>query len=275
MKKSADKGNVDAIYFYADMLFYGEGASVDYEESLCYYKKAADKGKVQSMLRYAYLCFEGIGTPVNYKESLIYYRMLAEKGYREGMYGYGLILYEGLGVEADELTASKLFKKAADDGYVESMFKYGQIMRNVRPKEALYYLKKATEKGHLKATYYYALTLTSYEVDLDENEISRLYKTAADGGVVAAMIIYARYLCSRKQNSSDIEEAIHYYKMAFEKDEPVAFYFLGKMYQEGDGVNVDINEAIKLYKMAMEKGDMNSQLAYALMLKNGVGVQAD
>ena len=51
------------------------------------------------------------------------------------------------------------------------------------------------------------------------------------------------------------EEAMKYYKMAFEKGNVYTMNNLGYMYQNGNYVEQNDGKAIKYYKMAVKKGD--------------------
>ena len=54
-----------------------------------------------------------------------------------------------------------------------------------------------------------------------------------------------------------------------------AQYFLGMMYENGNGVLKDAIEAVKWYRLAAEQGDVNAQLFLGIMYKNGDGVIQD
>lgn len=52
LKKSADSGNIDAMFNYAERLFRGKDILIDIEEAEKYYKMAADNGKSEAQIRY-------------------------------------------------------------------------------------------------------------------------------------------------------------------------------------------------------------------------------
>lgn len=79
VKKEADKGNVDAIIQYAQMLQTGYGAIMNKSEALKYFKKAVDLGDHNSMYIYAYCLRHGEGIETNIEEAVKYYKMAADK----------------------------------------------------------------------------------------------------------------------------------------------------------------------------------------------------
>ncbi len=54
-----------------------------------------------------------------------------------------------------------------------------------------------------------------------------------------------------------------------------AQYFLGSMYENGQGVTQDYREAVKWYRQSAMQGDVNGQLALGAMYRNGIGVTKD
>ncbi|MBK6658031.1 MAG: sel1 repeat family protein [Proteobacteria bacterium] len=54
-----------------------------------------------------------------------------------------------------------------------------------------------------------------------------------------------------------------------------AQYFLGRMYERGEGVEKDAKAAAKWYRKAAEKGVNDAQFRLASMYENGVGVPRD
>ena len=51
----------------------------------------------------------------------------------------------------------------------------------------------------------------------------------------------------------DYKEAVRYYRMAAEQGDADSQYFLGRIYQEGQGVDQDYEEALRWFRMAAEQ----------------------
>ena len=54
-----------------------------------------------------------------------------------------------------------------------------------------------------------------------------------------------------------------------------AQYFLGSLYENGQGTPQNYREAVKWYRLAAKQGDVNGQLALGVMYRKGKGVTQD
>ncbi len=90
------------------------------------------------------------------------YHVLAEQGDAIGQYNLGLLYLDGAHVPIDEKRGLKLLRLSAEQGYVEAEFMLGLTLRIANPpyiykviegdiEEAIYWLSKATNKGHILA----------------------------------------------------------------------------------------------------------------------------
>ncbi len=75
-KELADKGNIEAIYYYAEMLYNGYGVNKNKEEAAKYYKMAADKGHTKAIFNYAIMLDSGDGIEKNKEEAEKYFSKL-------------------------------------------------------------------------------------------------------------------------------------------------------------------------------------------------------
>lgn len=86
---------------------------------------------------------------------------------------------------------------------------------------------------------------------------------------------YGYYLDKKDESEKLKNEALIFYKMAANEGYVDAFYRLGKMYCEGDGVECDKGEASRYFKVSADKGHMLSMYKYALLLDEGDGIECD
>ena len=75
-----DCGNVDAMYKYATMMKYGEGAPKNKKEAAEYFKKAADLGNENAMLNYAGMLHLGDGIDQDESQAQEYVKRAAALG---------------------------------------------------------------------------------------------------------------------------------------------------------------------------------------------------
>tara|TARA_B100000809_G_scaffold193194_1_gene192130 strand:- start:552 stop:1265 length:714 start_codon:yes stop_codon:yes gene_type:complete len=75
--------------------------------------------------------------------------------------------------------------------------------------------------------------------------------------------------------AEDDAEAVKWYRMAAEQGYADAQYNLGVKYAEGEGVPENAAEAMKWYRKAVEQGNARAQNNLGVMYKKGVGVPED
>ena len=73
----------------------------------------------------------------------------------------------------------------------------------------------------------------------------------------------------------NFKEAIRWFKEAAERDFVRAQYYLGLMYQHGQGTNQDFSKSFNFYSIAADQGMAEAQHNLALLYKNGQGVEKD
>ena len=78
-----------------------------------------------------------------------------------------------------------------------------------------------------------------------------------------------------KEISAETQSKIELYKYRIANDNSTAYFFLGRMYEFGDGVKIDYNTAFEFYKSGADLGDLESQGRLGYMYQNGKGVKKD
>lgn len=159
MKKSADRGNVNAQNRYALMLLNGEGVKQDYVQARHYYKEAAAKGDVDAQYNYGVMLAYGEGGPKDIPGALAYYKLAADYGHVQACYNYAHLLYSD---KKNLELARENFKRSADQGFMRAENSYAMMLyvgeggpKNLN--EARVYFKRAADQGHPTAQYNYAV----------------------------------------------------------------------------------------------------------------------
>ena len=75
--------------------------------------------------------------------------------------------------------------------------------------------------------------------------------------------------------AGDYATAIKEWKPLAEQGSAIAQYFLGALYDYGEGVFQDYPEAVKWYRLSAEQGNASAQNILGLMYENGNGVLKD
>jgi TPR repeat protein len=109
----------------------------------------------------------------------------------------------------------------------------------------------------------------------DPGEARRLYRLAAEQGLLKAQYAIARVYTLGVGSTFDDEEAAVWYRVAAERGHVGAQHDLGAIYDQGRGVAQDYAEAAKWYRAAAAQGDANSQAWLAQAYVSARGVPAD
>jgi TPR repeat protein len=95
-----------------------------------------------------------------------------------------------------------------------------------------------------------------------------------DPGAMAAIGMF-HYLGIYVDTVPNFEVAYHWLQKAAKYNEPVAIYFLGKIYQEGIVVDQDLPQALKLFRKAARANMPLSYVELGYMYEQGQGVKAN
>ena len=71
------------------------------------------------------------------------------------------------------------------------------------------------------------------------------------------------------------KKALKYFKEAAHKGDIIAHFFVGEMYDKGEGVPQDFKQAVYWYTKAAYQGDVSSQCRLAKMYLDGEGIAKD
>ncbi len=79
-RKSAEKGNANAMNRIGFLFHTGDGVVKSNEEAIRWFKLAAAKGQINSMFHLGYLYSEGMGVPQNYEISHMWFNLSVANG---------------------------------------------------------------------------------------------------------------------------------------------------------------------------------------------------
>ncbi|KAK8899348.1 hypothetical protein M9Y10_001662 [Tritrichomonas musculus] len=239
IKKSADKGYIEAIYQYGHFLSKGQGVTQDEQEAVKYFKKAADLGNSNSMYKYASCCIKGIGVKVNYADAKKYYQMAIDKDKHVGsLCDISMMIIKDF-VPGDKKKAARNLKYAADHGNNVAMDEYAILL----------------EKGEF--------------VTKDLSESARYYKMSADSGFADGMFHYGYALCNGIGVAKNYTQAFKYYRMAIKKNNHNVALCNSSLMIIKDLVPGDKQKAISDLKYSADSGCSFAMDEYAKLLEEG------
>lgn len=246
------------------------------QEAFYWYFKGAQQGNLDCEFAIAHMYEMGIGVKQNSSESFKWYNLAAEHGNPVAQVNLARTYETGVGVVTDEKKALYWYKKAAEKLEPQALFYLGNLYefgKSVRQdyKLALTYYVKAADLGNIDAVYklgqlYYSSYLVAHNLT---KSISFFERAAKEGHIEAQKSLVQIYLGSGDELEPDYPKAISILKNLVNQKEPSAFYYLGRIYELGDGVKSDLYRAVELYRHGAELLDANSMNALGLLYENG------
>lgn len=218
----ADLNDPHALNIVGKYYRVGYNVEKDPQKAMKYFKKAADLDYPQAQSNYGYLLQEvGINNKPDMIEGARFLKLSAENGDLVGMFNYGLALYKGEGVKKNKKEALDWLKKASDQGDLISQIYYAHLILNDKKQstekvnECLSYLKNAMNKGSPDAYYCYA-DLLKNSVNLERNDeiIFNCYKFASEMGKVDAIYYYGICYLDGIGTPKNKETAMKYLQIA-------------------------------------------------------------
>lgn len=95
------------------------------------------------------------------------------------------------------------------------------------------------------------------------------FRPLAERGIVKAQYFLGVMYDNGEGVLQDYNKAFQWYRRAAEQGDIAAQHFLGMMYEQGEGVPKDDNEAVQWYRRAAEQGYASAQYNLGNMLSNG------
>ena len=96
---------------------------------------------------------------------------------------------------------------------------------------------------------------------------------ALTGSAHAELLLGLRYLRGDGGMSPDQPKAAEWIGRAAQQHEPVAQYWLGTLYEHGDGVSANSSEAARWYEAAADQGNRKAMHALGVLYAQGLGIQ--
>lgn len=240
LRLAANQGHAAASY----RLGAATQAGGDLEAAAAHFEKAADGGHAEAQLRLGEMCEGGEGVPQDTARAMHYYRSaIAHGGGGHTEHAAANNLAELLVAEAVRgssaspsptsvassphwAEAQRHFESAAGAGFVDAQYNLGQ-MRLVEgdAEGAAVWLRLAAEQQHAEAarslaTLYRSGRLAPVDVDAPrgaEEEATRLYRIAAQGGLDAAQYALAWRLFRGEGTDRSLSESLSWFRSAAEQ----------------------------------------------------------
>lgn len=182
----------------------------------------------------------------------------------------GLMYEKGLGVAQDYTKAIENYEAADFLDYADATYALALLYKNGQggtkdEAKAQELLAKACEFGVNEAC---------NEEETSSKDSSAVITKINDNNLESMLETGIQQL-NNKSGNHDYQLAFQIFQYASEKDDPVANYYLGQMYEKGLYVKKDYKKAVKQYEKAAAMDNGDALYALGLLYKNGHGVKKD
>ncbi|CAF1672082.1 unnamed protein product [Rotaria magnacalcarata] len=282
-------GNAEALYNQG--INYGEGGYGgllrDFSQKILYFQKAAAQkpycrlsnyvihnpgvAEAENGLGVSYR--DGSGCDIDANKAVMYFRRSAEHGYAEGQNNFAIALLTGAGINKNTKLARGWFAKAAEQGIAEAQVNYGDLLADgkggsVDIEQAVELYRCAADQGYPDAykkiqelqTRTGRIT-SGYSVDQLQNH-----------NVHVLMLTGLNYARGEGGREKDMNRALHYYKMAADRDHMEAEWELARILLYHFKNN---SEGFVYMKRAAEKGHILAEWHTGQLLSFGHGCERD
>jgi TPR repeat protein/beta-lactamase regulating signal transducer with metallopeptidase domain len=304
VRRSADRGEVEAQYHLGYMYDKGLGVQADDTQAVTWYTKAAEQGHADAQSRlgdiyagrryipeYKYIDIEsahqGVWIVSSRKDGNSYppnptYEF--DDGLKtvkpvEKLYHNGHAYYER--TEQDYKQAVAWYLRAAEQGHADAQSGLGVLYAMGRgvdqnDKQAAEWFRKAADQGHRYAQF--SLGDQYYKgkgIEQDYRQAVTWYRKAAEQGHLYAQFVLGTMFLEGKGVEQDAKQAASWFQKAAESKHAELFYQIGKAYLEGKGSNQDYQQAASWFQKAAKQGNTSACYALGMLYIQGRGVPLD
>lgn len=213
----------------------------------------ARKGDARAQNDVGLWYYTGRHVDCNYHEAMQWWARSARQDFAPAIGNMALCYQTGNGAERDSLKAIKLYQKSIEKGN-KALF---------RNQEEL------AAKGDIFAD---MLLGSCYEngigTEKNINTAARYYAAAATKGSAEAQLKTGVMLLNAKKPA----EAAKFFKMGYERNEPVCTYYYGLLMNRGEGMPKDAREGADIMLKAAEAGQRQAMYEVAMCYFNGNGM---
>ena len=291
-RKAAGQGHGEAQYRLAMLLLSGDGVRRDTAEATRLFRKAAEQGHAKAQFELAVRLFKGDDVPQDKAQAAEWYRKSAGQGLAEAQLNLGDMLSKGDGVPKDEVQAVEWYRKAAGQGLAKAQFNLGVMLFEGDgvprdPHEAVSWMKKAADQGDGDARAalqredirkVYGELLKAEEAEHYRAELEELMVRAQRGSISAQYQLGRAYAEGSFGLTSDMEQAVEWYRKAAKWGHEYALERLIRLYSEGRDVPRDMEQVICWSRRLAEKREYEAYTHFsriAQIYARGDGVPRD
>lgn len=260
----------------------GEATEADMAKGFEYLQQSAAMNNLEAIYSLGYCYEKGIAMDTaDMKKAVECYSYVADAGVAAALFKMGCAYETGEGgLEADTAKSLSYFLQAAEQGHGEALCFLGDFYRiglgkyiPLDKSQAFNYYTQAHENGEEIGTYYVGRSyLEGCGVEIDTAAAIPYLKAAARQGIGnAAYRLGEFYNHGLGGLPADGDSALYYYISGHQNGSGDASYVLGTLLvNEGN-----YSTAVEYFYTGATRGNLESSLAFAACMQNGIGIDPD
>ena len=252
-----EDGDTRSMNLLGETYLNGWGVIADHQKAFQWFKKSAESGNACGQYMVGVFYATGDCVSQDYKKAIQYFEKAAYEEQDEALHHLGILYMHGFGCKKDWKKALSCFTEAAELGNAEAANEAGYILTNggfgleKDEKEAFEYYLEAAKLDHPEAMRY---VIRAYRDGIVEDEDDDLAYWISRSEELDIPENYAQ-LGLMMLEDENYEEAVQYFKAAFQKGMTSVCSILGQMYLKGKGVESDTHVAMCYLRDGAKGGD--------------------
>ena len=249
-ERAGSLGHEKSAYDIALIYYKGNGVTQDVDKARRLFKKAAKFENASAMYYLGLIYKNGEGVKQNLEKAFEWFEKSADKNNEDAIHELGMMYYNGEGVEQDFDKAAYWLSKSKKFVDSEVAFHLGKIYDEEYnfPSKAREWYEKAANAGHADAMYKIAVIYQEFK---NSQLAAEWYGKAAELGHVESMFEIGRMFYEGEGLNINHDMAFKWFQKSAELGNPKAMCNLGSMYIEKN----DFEKAVELFEKAIENGD--------------------
>lgn len=247
-------------------------------EAFVCFAKAASLGNGYAMTVIGQMAEQGIGTARDPGRAFLAYQRAAASDNLDGIFHLGRCYREGIGTQTDPVMAARMWEQGAESGNAACIGALAQcyftgIGVDTDPVRAIELCKRGIESGDPSSLRLYGKHLVAAGQRGDHGESGiELLLNAANQFDTGAMMELGRLNEQGIGLEVNMAEAFTWYLRAAVQGDPSAMYKVGECFQLGRGRSLSHEQAAVWWRMGAYRNQPDCLNALAMVFKDGFGI---
>ncbi len=260
-EKSAELGNINAMYQIAIMYRDGRGPKPDNAKFIEWLKKAAERGHVLSQLTLGNMYRDGNKVESDEAEAFMWYEMAAKKNNIDAIYQVAIMCREGKGTEINKDESDRWLRLYSEHDLFRQINILADSFSHCKngvydPQRGMKWYSVNAEHGIADSKYQMGMMLIEEGENTEERivEAYNLFYSAAEDGHTNSAVQLSNMYGTDLVDEIALDKAIETMDNLAKGGNPWVANTIGNMYANGNVVNANGEKAIYYLEIAATSG---------------------